>query len=70
MNGQWYCRRTPEERTGTKGRMHDVFLPPSLIVSFLLALLALALNYVNPGAAAFVGAVAALIFLKLLVMGR
>lgn len=50
--------------------MHDVFLPPSLIVSFLLALLALVLNYVNPGVAAFVGAVAALIFLKLLVMGR
>lgn len=53
-----------------KGVMHDIFLPPSLIISFVLALLALVLNYVNPGVAALVAAIAALIFLKLLVMGR
>ena len=48
------------------------FLPPSLILSGLLALLALALNYFSPGAAAVVGAIAALVLLKLLLdlMGR
>ncbi len=47
--------------------MFNVPLPPALIVSFVLALLALALNVVHPGAAALVGAVGALIFLRLLI---
>lgn len=50
--------------------MNGFALPLSLIVSFLLAVLALVLNQVSPGAAALVGAVAALIFLKLLLFGR
>jgi len=41
-----------------------------LILSGVLALLALVLNQFSPGAAALVGAVAALIFIKLLVFGR
>lgn len=49
--------------------MNHIYLPPTLIISFLLALAALLLNYLNPGVAAIVGAIAALIFLKLLVMG-
>jgi len=49
--------------------MHNIYLPPTLIISFLLALAALLLNNLNPGVAAVTGAVAALIFLKLLVTG-
>jgi len=49
--------------------MHHVFLPPELVLSFALALAALVLNAINPGVAAVVGAIAALIFLKLLVTG-
>lgn len=50
--------------------MNGIPLPPTLIVSLLLALLALAVNQFSPGAAALVGAIAALIFLKLLIFGR
>jgi hypothetical protein len=48
------------------------FLPPSLILSGLLALLAVMLNYFSPGAAAVVAAIAAILFMKLLIdaMGR
>jgi hypothetical protein len=52
-----------------KGSMHNVFLPPSLILSLLLALAALLVNALNPGAAALIAAVAALIFMKLLLTG-
>lgn len=45
-------------------------LPPDLILVALLAFLALLLNFVSPGAAALVGAVAAIIFIKLLIFGR
>lgn len=54
------------ERSGSKGSMHNVFIPPTLILSFLLALAALVLNAINPGIAAVTGAVAALIFLAML----
>jgi hypothetical protein len=47
--------------------MHHVFIPPPLILSFLLALAALVLNAINPGVAALVGAIAALIFLGMLI---
>ena len=47
--------------------MHHVFIPPALILSFLLALAALLLNAINPGVAALTGAVAALIFLAMLI---
>ncbi len=46
--------------------MHHVF-PASLVLSFLLALAALLLNAINPGVAAIVGAIAALIFLAMLI---
>ncbi len=46
--------------------MHNVFIPPTLILSFLLALAALVLNAINPGIAAVTGAFAALIFLAML----
>ncbi len=48
------------------------FLPPSLLLSLGLALLALAINYFSPGAAVVVAAIAAIVFLKLLIdaMGR
>jgi len=46
--------------------MHHVFIPPLLILSFLLGLAALLLNAINPGVAAFVGAIAALIFMAML----
>jgi hypothetical protein len=49
-----------------KGIMHNVFIPPTLIISLLLALVALVLNAVSPGAAAVTGAVAALIFLAMM----
>ena len=47
--------------------MHHVFIPPSLILSFLLGLAALLLNAINPGVAAVVGAFAALIFMGMLI---
>jgi hypothetical protein len=52
--------------------MHNIYLPPTLIISFLLALAALLLNNLSPGAAAVVGAIAAIVFLRLLIdaMGR
>ncbi len=50
-----------------KGSMHHVFIPPSLILSFLLGLAALLLNAINPGVAAVVGAFAALIFMGMLI---
>jgi hypothetical protein len=46
--------------------MHNVIIPPALILSFLLALAALVFNAFNPGVAALTGAVAALIFLAML----
>lgn len=46
--------------------MHHVFIPPELILSFLLAVAALLLNAINPGVAALVAAVAAVIFLAML----
>jgi hypothetical protein len=50
--------------------MNGFLLPPTLILSGLLAVLALVLNLVSPGAAALVAAIAALLFIKLLLMGR
>ena len=50
--------------------MNGTILPLELILSLVLAVLALALNSFSPGAAAIVGAIAALIFLKLLLLGR
>ena len=47
--------------------MHHVVIPPLLILSFLLGLAALLLNAVNPGVAAVVGAIAALIFMAMLI---
>ncbi len=49
-----------------KQDMHNIFVPPSLVLSFVLALAALLLNAINPGVAAVVGAAAALIFLGML----
>ena len=50
--------------------MNGMLLPLELIISLFLAVLALALNAFSPSAAAFVGAIAALIFIKLLLLGR
>jgi len=50
--------------------MNGMYLPTELIVSFFLAVLALALNLFSPGAAAILGAIAAVIFIKLLILGR
>ncbi len=50
--------------------MNGTLLPTELILSLVLALAALVLNTFSPGAAAVTGAIAALIVLKLLVMGR
>ena len=50
--------------------MNGMLLPTELILSFALAILALVLNAFSPGAAALAGAVAALIFIKLLLFGR
>jgi hypothetical protein len=50
--------------------MNGIPLPPTLIASLLLALLALAVNQFSPGTAALVGAIAAIIFIKLLIFGR
>ncbi len=50
--------------------MNGFVLPFSLILSFVLAVLALAVNQVSPGAAALVGDGAALIFIKALLLGR
>ena len=47
----------------------NFFFPPLLILSTLLALLALALNVVSPGAAALVGGIAALVFIAMLITG-
>jgi hypothetical protein len=49
--------------------MNGSTLPISLVASFLLAVLALLVNQVSPGVAALVAAVAALIFIKLLIFG-
>ncbi len=46
--------------------MHHVFIPPPLILSFLLGLVALLVNAINPGVAAVVGAIAAMIFMAML----
>jgi len=45
--------------------MHNVF-PTSLVLSFLLALAALLINAINPGVAALVAALAAVIFMAML----
>lgn len=50
--------------------MNGFTLPFSLILSFVLAVLALVVNQVSPGAAALIAAVAALMFIKLLILGR
>lgn len=50
--------------------MNGFLLPASLILSFVLALLALVVNQFNPALAALVGAIAALIFIRLLIFGR
>ena len=50
--------------------MSGFILPESLILSFFLAVIALILNLFSPGAAALVGAIAALVFIKLLILGR
>jgi hypothetical protein len=50
--------------------MNGVPLPPTLILSGLLAILALLLNVFSPGLAALVGAIAALVFIKLLIFGK
>jgi len=50
--------------------MSGFILPESLILSFLFAVIALILNLFSPGAAALVGAIAALVFIKLLIFGR
>lgn len=55
------------KRSGPKGTMHNVFIPPVLIFSFLLALAALVLNTINPGIAAVVGATSALIFMAIVI---
>jgi hypothetical protein len=54
---------------GKESNMSGSALPFSLIASFLLAILALLVNQVAPGVAALVAAVAALIFIKLLIFG-
>jgi len=59
--------RGPERDPDRKGSMHHVFIPPPLILSFLLGLVALLLNAVNPGVAAVVGAIAAVIFMAMLI---
>ncbi len=50
--------------------MNGFALPFTLILSFSLAILALVINQVSPGAAALVAAIAAVIFIRLLVVGR
>ena len=50
--------------------MNGMILPASLILSFVLAVMALALNQFSPGAAALIAAIAALIFIRLLILGR
>ena len=50
--------------------MNGMIFPASLILSFALAIMALALNQFSPGAAAVVAAIAALIFIRLLIFGR
>ena len=50
--------------------MNGFMLPASLIISFALAVLALVLNQFSPGAAALVGAIAAALFIGLLILGR
>jgi hypothetical protein len=50
--------------------MNGIPLPPTLVLSGLLALLALVLNQFSPGLAALVAAIAALIFIKLLILGK
>jgi hypothetical protein len=47
--------------------MHNLFIPPLLILSFLLALGALVLNATNPGIAVVFGASAALIFMAMVI---
>lgn len=49
--------------------MNGFTLPFTLLLSFFLAVLALVINQVSPAAAALVGAIAALIFIKLLIFG-
>lgn len=60
----------PLSHRGKGAYMNGFLLPPTLILSGLLAVLAFVLNFVSPGAAALVGAIAALLFIKLLLMGR
>ena len=55
---------------GRELSMNGSTLPFSLIAAFLLAVLALLVNQVSPGVAALVGVVAALIFIRLLILGR
>ena len=50
--------------------MNGFILPPTLILSGLLAVLALVLTPFSPGAAALLGAMAAALFIKLLIFGR
>jgi hypothetical protein len=50
--------------------MNGIPLPPTLILSLLMAVLALLLNVFSPGLAALVAAIAAIIFIKLLIFGR
>ena len=50
--------------------MNGFTLPFIIILSLVLAVLALVVNQVSPGAAVLVAALAALIFLKLLLFGR
>jgi hypothetical protein len=52
-----------------KEPMNGFTLPFTLLLSFFLAVLALVINQVSPAAAALVGAIAALIFIKLLIFG-
>lgn len=61
--GSVNCR---DSRVPAKGIVHNLFLPPTLILSFVLAITALALNAINPGIAAVTGAAAALILLAML----
>lgn len=50
--------------------MNGITLPTTFLASFLLAVLALVLNHFSPGGAALVGALAALLFLKFMILGR
>lgn len=60
-----FCRVLPEGVL-----MNGLILPASLILSFVLAVTALVLNQFSPATAALVGAIAALIFIRLLIFGR